>query len=153
MQKQCNGKEDSADGSDEKLCSLIRIPNAYDNASAPKYTSEDGNLEIPIDTRIIRIDSIDTINMMVTLIMELCSTWHDERLSFVNPSSDQDDIISVTQYQKLWTPMRDIIHENAIVGHVNYDGHEMNILPPSSWASKHRRSDRKCSFQRVRQPS
>ena len=63
MQKQCNGKEDCTDGSDDKLCCLIRIPNAYDNASAPKYTNEDGNLEIPIDKRIIRIDSIDTINM------------------------------------------------------------------------------------------
>ena len=136
IKKRCNGKKECPDGSDEQLCSLIHIPDPYDNASAPEPKIEDGNLEIHIDTRIIKINSIDTINMMVTLTMELCLKWNDVRLSFVNPSFDQDNVISESQSQKLWTPMGNMIHENAIVGDVNYDGNEMKILRSNPEPSK-----------------
>ena len=122
-------KKDCNDGSDEYQCSLISIPSVYDDAEPPDLTIEGALLDLHIDTRIIKIDSIDTINMMVELTMEVFLTWSDERLLFFNPQRNKDNIISDGLWKKMWNPMRNIIYENAIVGEVIYDWHIIQILP------------------------
>ena len=129
VKERCDGRKDCNDGSDEKRCLLISIPNRYKNTNPPKYTKENSVMNLHIDTRIVKINSIDTINMMVVLTIEMCLTWHDTRLLFFNPSFDQDNIIPRQKAQLLWTPMRDLIHENAIVGDVIYDKNEIKLQP------------------------
>ena len=109
---------------------MIKIPRVYDNAEPPGLTKEGTSMEIHICTRIFKIDSIDTINMMVQLTMEVILTWNDGRLSFFNPQTDNDNIISDDSglWKKLWTPMRHIVFGNAIVGETIYDWHKIEIL-------------------------
>ena len=129
VKERCDGRTDCNDGSDEKRCLLISIPNRYKNTNPSKYTKENRVMNVEIDTRIVKINSIDTINMMVVLTIEMYLTWHDTRLLFFNPSFDQDNIIPRQKAQLLWTPMRDLIHENAIVGDVIYDKNEIKLQP------------------------
>ena len=129
IKKRCDGRKDCADGSDEYICSLVNVPSFYDTGIAPVRTNGERGADIHIDVRIIKIDSIDTINMMVALTMEISLIWHDGALSFFNPSYDQDNILRYQKSKQLWTPMRNLVHENAIVGNVIYEQREIKILP------------------------
>ena len=131
IEKRCDGRKDCKDGSDEYLCSLVNVPSFYDNGIAPERRNGESGMDIHIDARIIKIDSIDTINMMVALTMELSLIWHDGALSFFNPSYHQDNILHYQKSKQLWTPIRNLIHENAIVGNVIEERREIKILPIS----------------------
>ena len=65
----------------------------------------------------------------MTVTIELSLIWHDGRLSFFNPAYDQDNILHYQKAKQLWTPMRKLIHENAIVGDVIYERREIKVLP------------------------
>ena len=132
IEKRCDGKKDCIDGSDEYKCKFVNILGAYDNGIAPEPTSEDGNTDIIIDTRVLKIDSIDTINMMVALTMELYLKWYDGRLSFFNPYLHQDNMISDVESKQIWTPMRNLIHDNAKVGDVIYGQYEEIKMIPNA---------------------
>jgi hypothetical protein len=131
INKRCDEHEDCLDGSDEKLCYLISIPPSYNRANAPAASEKNLILEIMIQTKIISIDSIDTVNMIVTLTMELQITWFDKRLMFSNPMINRDNLIPGEMAKKLWTPLRDLIHENAIIGEITYDSDFSAKLLPS----------------------
>ena len=132
MKKRCDGEHDCADVSDENVCSFIHIPKSYDRGNPPKPSKGSEDLEIHIDPEIIKIDSVDTMNMMVTLTMDIRLTWCDGRLSYINPTSEQvlmQHPKTNHKSLKIWTPLRNLIHENYIVGDKIYDGHEIKIFP------------------------
>ena len=133
IQNRCDEKVDCLDGSDEELCNLIEIPSSYSKANAPDSPLENSPMIIKIYNRIISIDSIDTINMIVTLTMELKFEWFDKRLTYSNPDINEKNLISEEQSKKIWTPLRNIIHENAIIGEIAYDGDfvvQINAITP-----------------------
>ena len=57
----------------------------YDNTEPPEPKIGYTNLDINFDARIIKINAIDTINMIVQLTIDMRLTWHDGRLLFLNP--------------------------------------------------------------------
>ena len=105
ISKRCNENVDCADESDENLCSLIRIPSSYNKANAPKSTKQNHPLEINIQTTLQKIDSIDTVWMIITLTLEIHVTWHDKRLTFSNPSMNRENRIPKETISKLWSPV------------------------------------------------
>ena len=121
ISKRCNEKKDCLDGSDEDLCSLIQFPDSYDKANAPGPEGNDNILNIEIKSRLVKINSINTINMMNVFTLELDLKWHDNRLKFSNPTKNTENMVTAEEAQKIWTPLQDIIHENAIVGNIEYD--------------------------------
>lgn len=121
ISKRCDEQKDCLDGSDEKLCSLISIPPSYNKVNAPEPNIENVPLQINMHPTVISIDGIDTVNMIVTLTMEIRLNWHDKRLNYFNPLMDKDNMIPSEMTHQLWTPMRDLIHENAIIGEIKYN--------------------------------
>ena len=120
ISKRCDEKADCLDKSDEDLCHLINVPLSYNRANAPESSIDGSPLEIKIQSRIIAIDSIDTVNMIVTVTLELDLEWFDKRLTFSNPDTNQGNLISNQKSKTLWNPLRDVIHENAIIGEIKY---------------------------------
>ena len=122
----CDEKTDCLDKSDEDLCHLINVPPSYNRANAPKSPIDGSPLEIKIQTRIIAIDSIDTVNMIVTVTLEIELEWFDKRLTFSNPGIHEGHLISLQKSKTIWNPLRDVIHENAIIGEIKY-GHDFSV--------------------------
>ena len=131
IKKRCNEHKDCIDGSDEEQCSLITIPTPYDMTKAPKPRSNESSTNIETHATILKISSIDTINMMVVVTLILRMKWFDERLLFLNPRLDKDNLISTKEARLLWTPLQDLLHSNAILGDVVYDEHSVIKITPN----------------------
>ena len=131
LNDRCDEKKHCQDGSDEINCELVNIPPSYKLANTPKFGSEhDDPMKINIHTKIISIDSIDTVNMILTLTINIVLEWFDKRLMFTNPIWNKHNLIPKETAEELWSPLRDIIHENAIIGEIKYDNdYTMKILP------------------------
>ena len=80
--QRCDEASDCADGSDETLCYLVHIPPSYKKDEPPQPMAKTTALNIITKLEIVNVDSIDTINMVVTLTVEIRMKWHDERLVF-----------------------------------------------------------------------
>ena len=128
INKRCNEQKDCLDGSDEKACSIVDIPLSYNQAKKPKSSISDAPLNVGIQATIDNIDSIDTVNMIVTITMEIRLTWKDQRLKFFNPELNKSNIIPLQISQGLWTPLQDLKHENAIIGEIIHeDGNTLEL--------------------------
>ena len=130
INERCDEKKDCLDGSDEEMCTLVQIPESYDNAHAPTSDEKDSILKIETTARLVKINSIDTIDMVAVFTFDLDMNWHDNRLKFSNPRKNKENIIKLDQARKLWTPLQEVIHENAIVGNVEYDKAKVIQLVP-----------------------
>ena len=131
LNDRCDEKKHCQDGSDEIDCELVNIPPSYKLANTPKFGSErDGPMKINIHTKIISIYSIDTVNMILTVTIKIYLEWFDKRLMFTNPVWNKYNLIPKETAEELWSPLRDMIHENAIIGEIKYDNdYDMKILP------------------------
>ena len=130
IDKRCDEKRDCPDGTDEEFCDIIDIPPSYNRASVPKSVNEIDSLEIALETNIITIDSIDTVGMVITVTLEIRLQWYDQRLEFNNLKVNEDTLISNENAKQLWNPLRDLIHENAVIGEVTSDSdYDVKIHP------------------------
>ena len=132
LNKRCDEDPDCVDGSDERLCDLLSIPSSYNKANPPKAASKKETLGIQMETQLISIDSIDTVNMEITITLEMKIKWFDKRLTFFNPTTNKNNFISKEIVSQIWTPLRDMIHESAIIGETKYGYHRHVKLLPSS---------------------
>ena len=129
INKRCNEQKDCLDDSDEKDCSIVDIPLSYNQANKPKSANIDTPLQVNIQTIIDNIDSIDTVNMIVTITMEIRLAWKDQRLIFSNPELNKSNVIPSKTSQNLWSPLQDLKHENAIIGEIIHeDSNTLELL-------------------------
>ena len=132
----CNGEVECADESDEENCKTIHFPDTYDKDQVPELEKKERRPN-PIHTHvnILSIDFVDTVSMTVGLTIVLSLTWRDRRLDFHNLLRQENffaDAVEVTneERERLWLPMPNIIHENAILGNIEEDKRSyVNILP------------------------
>ena len=129
LNKRCDEQKDCLDGSDEEVCDLLSIPSSYNRANAPKAPIEKDSLEIEMNIQVVTIDSIDTVNMEVTLTIAMQIKWYDKRLTFFNLITNKNNFISNEKSSLIWTPLRDIIHENAIIGEITNGFHSVKPHP------------------------
>jgi hypothetical protein len=130
LEKRCDERRDCHDGSDEKDCTLIMVPKGYQKTQPPMVNSFDSN-EVQINTQVsvLSIDNIDTLDMVVGLTIQINVQWQDQRLRFYNPTINKSNTIPSGSVDKLWLPMENIMHENAIIGEVREDFKEVFIIP------------------------
>ena len=99
----------------------------------PAINSFDVNT-IDIDTQIsiISINEIDTLNMFVELTIQLNMKWFDQRLNFKNLMINQENLVPLDIAEKLWLPTENIVHENAIIGKIEYGARQISVIPSSA---------------------
>ena len=132
----CNGEAECEDESDEENCQTIHFPDTYDKDQVPELEKKERRPN-PIHTHvnILSIDFVDTVSMTVGLTIVLSLTWRDRRVDFHNLLRQENffaDAVEVTneERERLWLPMPNIIHENAILGNIEEDKRSyVNILP------------------------
>ena len=131
----CNGITNCIDGSDEDDCKLIYIPESYKKISPPiqENVATHEKKVFPVFTfvKILSIGTIDTVNMVVDLDIEISLTWKDHRLYFLNLREGENGITSQTSKQ-LWLPWESIIHKNAVVGKIIKDSRTTLVVTKSS---------------------
>ena len=125
--QRCDSNLDCSDGSDESNCDTIRIPDSYEK-SAPPELKRDLMEANPIFTQIdiLNIDFIDTVAMSAGMTVEIQMTWRDHKLVFENILDGKENlhsfkVIAKREFEKIWLPMTEIIHENAVIGKVTED--------------------------------
>ena len=120
LEKRCNQVKDCDDGSDEKGCSLVQLPDNYRKVQAPEPLNHSEPLPITVFTRIDSID-VNTIDMRIGLTMYFNMGWNDSRLRFANLIDDSHNQVNPATVHKLWVPLDYVTHTNAMVGKIYSD--------------------------------
>ena len=122
IDKRCDEQMDCNDYSDEDHCTLVELPLLYIKSNPPKLSGQNKtSLDIHTEIELINIDSIDTVNMAVTLTLKISMKWHDSRLTFSNPRINQTNPVLTETSQLLWLPFDNLVYENAIIGEIKLD--------------------------------
>jgi hypothetical protein len=122
---------DCDDNSDETDCDMVDLPQSYSKDHAPEPVKENTDLQLFISLDVSNVDSVDTINMIVTLTIQICIKWHDGRLRFFNAIRDLDNVVDDAKAKLMWLPLNHLIIENAILGDIVYDEHRKVQVHPN----------------------
>ena len=116
ISRRCDKIFDCLDESDETSCDSISFPVSYLKAHAPS-TKGELSKEIKMATKYIiqNIDSIDTMKMMIGVTISIQMYWNDHRITFNNLQHDQSYVVSEKNADKLWLPLDNTEHVNAIL--------------------------------------
>ena len=123
MSKRCDHNLDCSDRSDEFSCSNAVIPLSYIKQDAPSVlVGKRRELRLAVRTIIETLDMIDTIAMKIGLTMRIEMKWKDHRLQYKDIHHHETNTLSDEDSKKLWLPMDNAEHVNAVLGKVLADG-------------------------------
>ena len=103
----CDGDNNCADASDEKLCEMVVIPPTYMKSIPPRIAAEQSwqKAEINVDTTIMEIIAIDESDstFQISFCQEL--SWKDPYLTynFLN-SNAKKNMVPLESQEKIWIP-------------------------------------------------
>ena len=121
LSKRCDYVPDCYDESDEIGCKLILRPDTYRTVQPPEPMNRSEALPIQTQIEILTIDSIDTINMVVVMTINIRLYWKDSRLKFSNLIIGGKNIVQSGTVKGLWIPLDYFIFENSIIGEIEKD--------------------------------
>ena len=121
LSRRCDEVFDCDDRSDETECNQVDLPLSYRKNYPPKPLDEKKSLKLLISLQVFNVDSVDTINMVVTLTVQICIKWHDRRLRFFNAFESLDNVVDYEKTKEMWIPTNHLIIDNAIIGDIQYD--------------------------------
>ena len=121
LHKRCDFFFDCNDRSDEEGCKLIQKPDTYRKVQPPEPRNRSEALPITTEVEIITIDSIDAVNMLVGLTINIRVKWRDPRLTFANLVRGGKNIVQSNTVEELWIPLDYFIFENTIIGEIYKD--------------------------------
>ena len=123
MEKRCDTIYDCEDASDEEDCDHVWLSGSYKKEYAPmRMKGNDQLLHINTNINLEKIDFIDTLKMKIGVTFQVEMMWKDERLSYKNIHQYPSYSLSETEGKKLWLPLQDLHHKNAIVGKIFSSG-------------------------------
>ena len=74
-------------------------------------------MEIYMGLQVMSLDSINTVDMTISLTAEIRIKWLDYRLRFFHLVTNHDEVLSMyDQAKRIWNPLEDLIIGNTVVG-------------------------------------
>ncbi|XP_063869502.1 glycine receptor subunit alpha-2-like [Scylla paramamosain] len=105
LQKRCDLRVDCPDQSDEHQCSLVDVPQDYQNNIPPQPTVLNQSLAIHFTINIISFPSVATQDLTFVTTFQLLLRWRDPRLSYLNLKTDRTlNMLSEDNKRRIWTP-------------------------------------------------
>ena len=130
LRKRCDNEVDCEDGSDEKACARVHIPEEYDKDDPPSVPLLGDHVIIAyIFLAVEEINHIDTKNMIIQVTSSLTIWWLEPRLHFKNLDPNDKNYIHSIVSNKMWTPLANLEYKNAVVGKIRPDlGEKVEIV-------------------------
>ena len=95
----CNGTLECLDESDEHDCSMVQVDETYMKAMPPELPG--GVNPLNISLQILQFDKIDTLELTITLTVEIRIQWIDPRITLdsIDTTVDEDGKIVKTELE------------------------------------------------------
>ncbi len=105
IDKRCNGNFDCEDNSDENGCEVKVLPITYRKILPPEGQSSKEPLMVNVSLEVVKINSIEEINMEFNSVVKVTMTWIDKRVTFKNLKQDKySNMMSGPGMEELWLP-------------------------------------------------
>ena len=113
LSNKCDSIVHCQDGSDEKQCPIINLPESYLKRSPPISTGKNEPAYVNATVSIFSIPSIDTVDMTFTVSYNLYLKWRDNRLEFydIHPELSLNEVDHEVKHE-IWNPH--LIMENSL---------------------------------------